>query len=74
MVGMLSPVWVLLDACGEAGQAEVEVGALRALDAHTVADVVMAVVAVEQSPAVHLSASAGQGLHMLQAQAPTGAQ
>lgn len=51
MVGVLCSMGVLLHASSEAGQAQVKVGTLSALDAHAVADIIVAVVAVEQRPA-----------------------
>ena len=50
MVGVLGAVGELLHAGREAGQAQVEVDAHGALHAHAVADVVVAVVAVEERP------------------------
>ena len=50
-VGMIAAVGVKIDPDAETGQAEVKICADGALDAHAVADVTLAVVAVEHGPA-----------------------
>ena len=84
MVVMLAAMRELLHPSGKAGQAQSEVGANGAFDAHSVADVIVAVAALEQGPVVQSSVSAlgicqplraernqEQGLHLLLASSST---